>query len=94
LNNGHVKNYITMGLSNFQVVEHFINEFPDPTYSTRLKNIFKDKYKEIKSNNDTSEAIFYDLLEFSSGNSHDPKLFAAGVSVLAYYFQICEVFEK
>lgn len=92
--NGHVKNYITMGLSNFQTVQDFINKFPDPTYSIRLKNIFKDKYVELRNNDMTNEDLFYDLLAFSSGNSSDPKLVAAGVSVLAYYFQICEVFEK
>nr|WP_321353131.1 ABC-three component system protein [uncultured Methanoregula sp.] len=88
------KLYISMGLSNFQVVQEFINTFHDPNYSVRLKNGFKDKYIELKKGTGSSEEIFYDLLDFSSGNSHDPKLIAAGVSVLAYYFQICEVFEK
>jgi hypothetical protein len=88
------KQYVSMGLSNFQVVQEFINTFHDPNYSVRLKNGFKDKYIDLKRVGDTSEEIFYDLLDFSSGNSHDPKLIAAGVSVLAYYFQICEVFEK
>ena len=91
---GYVKDYIAMGLSNSRLVENFINSFPDPNYSNRLKNIFKDRYSDIRKSDESSEEVFYDLLKFSTRNFQDSKTIAAGVTILAYYFQICEVFEK
>jgi hypothetical protein len=40
------------------------------------------------------DALFYELWNFSSDYSPDFGIRAAGLSVLTYFFDKCEVFEK
>lgn len=90
----HVSNLVTMGLMRVKQVKDYLNKNPDPEFANRLRNGFVQKYLELKEQRIDGDELFYGLLQFASQGSVDFKVQAAGLSVLTYFFEICEVFEK
>ena len=89
-----VQRYITMGLSSNLTIEDYLNRHPDPSFATKLTNIMAQKYQELKSEGLDSYEIFYELWDFASGKHTDFSYRAAGLGILTYFFEKCEVFEK
>ena len=84
---------IRMGSVQFPLVKNFINDFPDPNFSERLKSIFVEQYRKLK-NDLNGDELFYALWDFACGNTNEYKYRAAGLAVLTYFFQQCDVFES
>jgi hypothetical protein len=89
-----VQKYITMGLSSNYTIDDYLNKHPDPLFATQLTNIMAQKYQELKMNGLDNEEIFNDLWDFASGMRSDFSYKAAGLGILTYFFEKCEVFEK
>jgi len=90
-----IETLITMGLTQANQVADFINKSPDVEFGERLKQRFIEQYEKLKNTeNLTGDDLFNALLDFSSAGSKDFKEKAAGLSVLVYLFEKCEVFEK
>ncbi len=89
-----VENLIIRGMAQVKQVREYLNRNPDILFSERLRSGFVNKYQEEKNNSLDGDALFYTLLDFASNNSNDFKIKAAGLSVLVYFFELCEVFEK
>ena len=89
-----VENLITMGMVGIGQVKEYLNKNPDIEFSDRLRNGFVRKYIDLKREELSENDIFYELLNFASINSNDFKIKAAGLKILTYFFEICEVFEK
>lgn len=89
-----MQKYITMGLSSNSTIKDYLNRHPDPSFSTQLTNIMARKYQELKTQDLYSCEIFTELWNFASGNHTDFIYQAAGLGILAYFFEQCEVFEK
>jgi len=89
-----VENLITTGMLQVKQVKKYLNTHLDIQFAERLKVGFVNKYKKFRKEGLEGDALFYALLDFSSNNSSDFKIMAAGLSVLTYYFELCEVFEK
>lgn len=86
--------HITMGLSNIPIIEDFLNKYPDSNFAVKLTSIMAQKYKELKQSGQDSGDIFINLWDFASGNKTDFNYKAAGLGILTYFFEKCEVFEK
>jgi len=89
-----IANLITMGMLGVEQVRDYLNRNPDANFADRLRCRFVDKYLELKGEGLSGETLFYELLDFASGNSNDFKMRAAGLKILTYFFELCEVFEK
>ncbi|MDQ1255143.1 MAG: hypothetical protein QG646_4422, partial [Euryarchaeota archaeon] len=89
-----VGNLITMGMLQSKLVKDYLNRNPDIEFSERLRAGFVIKYQKLVSDGFESDGLFYELFHFATNNSLDPGTRAAGLAVLTYFFQICEVFEK
>lgn len=89
-----VENLITMGMVGIGQVKEYLNKNPDIEFSDRLRKGFVRKYIDLKREGLSENDIFYELLNFASINSNDFKIKAAGLKILTYFFEICEVFEK
>lgn len=89
-----VANLITKGMIGVEQVKEYLNKNLDPEFSERLKNGFVEKYLELKTENLSGDEIFFDMLNFASNNSSKFSMRAAALTVLTYYFEICEVFER
>jgi len=92
---GDVEALITMGLTQANQVADFIDRCPDVTFGERLKQGFVNEYERLKNTEAmTGDDLFNALLDFAAGNSKSFREKAAGLSVLVYLFEKCEVFEK
>ncbi len=83
-----------MGLSGVGTIEDYINRNPDANFGNRLTNVVASHYQQLKSQNIDPVDIFYSLWDVANGNHDDFKYKAAGLGILVYSFEKCEVFEK
>lgn len=88
------ENLITIGMLQMKLIERYLNENPDIQFAERLRAGFVSKYEELKSGGLEGDALFYEMWDFASNYSTDFRIKAAGLSVLTYFFELCEVFEK
>jgi len=89
-----VEHLITMGLTQAKQVEQFINNCPDIEFGEHLKQGFVAEYERLKNAGIKGDYLFDSLLDFASARSGDFKNKAAGLAVLVYLFEKCDVFEK
>lgn len=90
-----IEQLIMMGMIQVKQVADFINRCPDIEFGDRLSQGFVREYERLKNSELMSgDEIFNGLLNFASGGSADFKERAAGLTVLVYLFEKCEVFEK
>lgn len=67
----------------------------DTTFPERLRQGFITEYNSLRDTDGlTGDALFYALVDFTSGSISDLKRQAAGLAVLGYLFECCEVFER
>ncbi|MBD3352910.1 MAG: hypothetical protein GF364_15620 [Candidatus Lokiarchaeota archaeon] len=90
-----VESLITMAMTRVNQVSDFIDKCPDIDFGKNLKQGFVHEYNKLKNEAGLiGDDLFYALLNFASGKSNDFKEKAAGLTVLVYLFEKCEVFEK
>ncbi|MBM7408764.1 ABC-three component system protein [Methanococcus maripaludis] len=85
---------ITIGLLKHNVVEKYLKKNIDPEFNTIIIANFSEKYQELKEKGYSDDSLFYELWNYSSGNSPEPSIRLAGLTLLTYLFELCEVFEK
>lgn len=85
---------INMGLTKIATVEDYLNRNPDIHFAERLTDIMAQQYIELKTRYSDNVEIFNILWGITSGNYTDFKYRAAGLGILVYFFEECEVFEK
>jgi len=86
---------IVMGMTQVKQVADFINKVPDIGFSDRLITGFVAEYEKLKNiDGFIGDSLFEALLDFASAGSSDFKQKAAGLAILVYLFEKCEVFEK
>jgi len=93
---GHSKLLITMGLSKAREVGSFVEHVAqmDSDFPERLKAGFTAEYDRLRDGGVTGDLLFEGLRAFAGGSIHDFARQAAGLVVLTYLFERCEVFEK
>jgi hypothetical protein len=86
---------VQLGLSMFNEVEAFIQGFARVNlhFPERLKAGFVKRYDEYLVRGTDGDTLFEALHDFASSGSSDFKRQAAGLAVLCYLFQKCEIFE-
>lgn len=87
-----VENLIRMGMARTHQVRSYLTSNPDIRFPERLRSIFVNKYLELRDQGFSGDSLFFALLESSSNRSNKPTEIAAALTVLAYFFEICEVF--
>lgn len=88
---------IAMGLMQAHQVKTYLEQVEqiDPGFIQRLIGGFQEKYRTlIQDRQLNSDAVFEELRNFSSSGKSDFKIQAAGLALLSYLFEACEVFEK
>jgi hypothetical protein len=73
-------------------VENMVNVIPD--FPEKLKAGFAREYHNLRATGLKGNALLDALHEFSCNRSLDYELRAAGLAVLYYLFEKCEVFER
>ncbi|OGV49202.1 MAG: hypothetical protein A2017_05945 [Lentisphaerae bacterium GWF2_44_16] len=88
---------ILIGMTQVTQVADFIAKMNgiESSFSEKLISSFVNEYEHLKNEgNYSSDELFDRLFDFSCSGSGDFKQRAAGLSVLVYLFEKCEVFEK
>lgn len=88
--------YLAIALAKATVVRKFIDEFTrlDEEFSAQLRAGFVREYERLRRLGLSGDELFQDMLSFATGGKLDLKSQAAGLAILGYYFEACEVFEK
>jgi hypothetical protein len=90
-----IEQLITMGMTQVRQVGDFISKCPDIDFGDRLKKGFVTEYERLRNEEKLKgDDLFDALLDFASNQDSDFKNRAAGLAVLVYLFEKCEVFEK
>jgi hypothetical protein len=87
---------LKMGLSKVTEVSYFIdsNLSSYPNFSQNLVNGFFRHYQILVEAGLTGDKLFKAMHNFSYSNNQDVIIQLAGLAVLTYLFERCEVFEK
>jgi len=87
---------LTMGMGKVKEVGLFIehNTLLRPDFPETLKTGFLAEYDRLLQKGIKGDALFKNLHSFSCGNSSNFIEAAAGLAVLSYLFERCEVFER
>lgn len=88
------KKEINIGLIQVITIEDYLSRHPDIKFAQRLNGFMSDKYKELKKICEDTNEIFIKMWDIVSGNSKEFSYKAAGLGILVYFFEKCEVFEK
>lgn len=91
-----VQNLITVGLSRVSEVEIFIINHSkiDIKFAERLLAPLLTQYNMLKADGLNSDYVFDDLRQFACGNSPDFSKQSAGLALIVYFFERCEIFER
>ncbi len=86
---------VAVGLSMFREVEGFVESVVhvDDRFPERLRAGFLRRYNEYRQQGLESDSLFLALHDFASSGDNDFNRQAAGLGVLCYLFQKCEVFK-
>jgi hypothetical protein len=88
-----VENQIRMGMAQVNLVREFIKRNLDLEFGERLRSGFVDKYNALVKKGLKGDELFYSLFDFASMGNTDFRHQAAGLVVLSYFFESCDVFE-
>lgn len=77
------------------LVESYLNEMPDDDRPEEIAQAFRDKYASLRESGMEADPIFDELWLFAGGQAFasDPVKIAAVMTVLAFYFDNCDIFE-
>ena len=95
LGNG-AKTIVTMGLSVSREVGAFVESVAqtDPDFPERLKAGFLEEYYRLKREGHAGDDLFDLMCRFAQRGFREQAKQCAGLAVLVYLFEACEVFEK
>ena len=91
-----VSSLLIMGMVKVKEVNRFIehNTILRPDFTEKIKAGFIAEYLRLWKTGVKGDALFESLHQFSCGHSSNFKEAAAGLAVLSYLFEKCEVFEQ
>lgn len=89
-----VQSYINMGLTSILTIEDYLNRNPDQEFSVRLASVMVNEYKRLKDLGFGAVDIFHALWDMACGKQTDFRYKAAGLGIVVFFFEKCEVFEK
>jgi hypothetical protein len=82
------------GMIKAVLVQNFFEQWHDQTLGERLAQTFKDKYANLRENF-TPNNIFMELQSWAGGDQRGtPEHELAVLTVIAYYFERCDIFEE
>ena len=89
-----VEGMIKIGLSRSKEVKSYLDAHPDAHFGSRLSAGFVAEYCQKRDLGISGDALFLSLVDYAAGRSADFMRRVAGMVVLVYLFEACEVFER
>ena len=87
---------LVLGLSKVQLVSEYVDHVTklDGRFPEKLRDGFLATFRRLKEQRLEGDDLFDRMADFACRNDHRTRYRAAGLAVLTYLFEICEVFEK
>jgi len=89
-----VREQVQRAISTVQVVEKYVKRHYDVQYSQLVANVLAYKYQQFVSIHNQPDDIFFALVEYTRGSDQSPTNYWPAVAIIAYYFQLCDIFER
>lgn len=91
-----VEQLVLMGMVKAREVESFVRDISKSyqSFPEQMANGFSAKYRELQGDGLSGDSLFEALHEFAAGGRKDFAYQSAGLAVLVYLFEKCEVFER
>ncbi|MCP4701182.1 MAG: hypothetical protein GY862_30655 [Gammaproteobacteria bacterium] len=90
-----VATLIKEGMSKADLVRQFFDKWHDPELGEKIANAFREQYQSLKEQKLTPNTIFSKLQAWVGGEQRGtPEHELAVLTVLAYYFERCDIFEE
>lgn len=90
----HVQSLLTIGSRKSKLVKKFFAEWHDPELGDRIARAFRSKYEELRAEQIMADEAFFELWKFAGGGSQQSIDHEAAVlTILAFLFEECEIFE-
>ena len=90
----NTESLIIIGMARQNLVKNFIEKHPDPAFGERLKQGFVKRYTQLKEEKLKGDELFDALFESVCQRKSDFKFRAAALTVMCYFFEKCDIFEK
>ncbi len=82
------------GMSKALLIDDFFGKWYDPTFGERIAVAFREKYNSLRGTITPNE-IFYEIQNWVGGSERGTAEHEMAVlSVMAYYFERCDIFEE
>ncbi len=82
------------GMVKSPLVEEFFHQWHDETFGERVAEAFRSEYQRLRGHQSQND-VFTELQSWAGGNSRGtPEHEIAVLTVLAYYFERCDIFEE
>ena len=89
-----VERLVTEGMSKAPLVTDFLSQWHDETLGERLAEAFKAEYARLRGTHGPNQ-VFNELQSWTGGNQRGtPEHELAVLTVIAYYFERCDIFEE
>ena len=89
------KELILQGNKKSKYVGQFFDDWYDPAYGDEVSNAFRQEYSQLKSGNVSPDNILLRLLTFAGFRKvSDPSDITAVYAIIAYFFEVCDIFER
>jgi hypothetical protein len=87
---------LVLGLSKVHLVTGYVDHVAkmDARFPDKLKAGFLAALERLRAEGLEGDDLFDGLADFACGNDRRTRYQAAGLAVLTYLFEICDVFEK
>lgn len=91
-----ITNLIRTGVSRRSQVRKYVNLQAQiyRGYPERLLNPLLTRYNDLRGSTDNSDVVFNGMRQFACGNSTEFELQTAGLVLIVYFFELCDLFEK
>jgi len=91
----HIAQLILRGMIGSNQVDQYLEKHPNPQQGDQIRERFVQEYNRLRNEEKIKDDdLFYSLFDFASLHSNEKTKTRAGLSVLVYLFEKCEVFEK
>jgi hypothetical protein len=91
---GHWRALISAGCQNSRNVADYLSRHPDPLMGETIAQMFRDRYRYLKSENLPPAKIMSTLYEMITGiGAVPPHRQVAAQALLAFLFESCDIFE-
>jgi len=85
---------IRLGFAQSGLVRDYVESHATTGFDEKLRAGFVNRYQELKQSGMSADEIFISMKDFATGKSIDIRMIAAGLAVVSYYFETCDIFEK